>query len=84
MPESQETQGRSPRREDPLEEGMAAPSSILAWGNPGTEEPGGLQPMGSQSFGHELATEHARGVEMADLFFIWPKRGCLDLFDLFI
>ena len=35
-------------REDPLEEGMATHSSILAWRNPWTEEPGGLQSMGSQ------------------------------------
>ena len=34
-------------REDPLEEGMAAHSSILAWEIPWTEEPGGLQSMGS-------------------------------------
>ena len=30
-------------REDPLEEGMAAHSSILAWRIPWTEEPGGIQ-----------------------------------------
>ena len=35
--------------EDPLEEGMATHSSILAWRIPWTEEPGGLQSMGSQS-----------------------------------
>ena len=34
--------------EDPLEQGMATHSSILAWRIPGTEEPGGLQSMGSQ------------------------------------
>ena len=34
--------------EDPLEKGMAAHSSILAWRIPWTEEPGGLQSMGSQ------------------------------------
>ena len=34
--------------EDPLEEGMAAHSSILAWRILWTEEPGGLQAMGSQ------------------------------------
>ena len=33
-------------REDPLEEGMAIHSSILAWRIPWTEEPGGLQSMG--------------------------------------
>ena len=36
-------------REDPLEEGMATHSSILAWRISWTEEPGGLQSMGSQS-----------------------------------
>ena len=35
-------------REDPLEEGMATHSSILAWRIPWTEEPGWLQSMGSQ------------------------------------
>ena len=41
-------QGRSLGQEDPLEEGMATHSSILAWSIPRTEEPGGLQPIGSQ------------------------------------
>ena len=40
-------------REDPLEEGTATHSSILAWEIPWTEEPGGLQSMGSQSVGHD-------------------------------
>ena len=35
--------------EDPLEEGMTTHSSILAWRIPWTEEPGGLQSMGSQT-----------------------------------
>ena len=34
--------------EDPLEKEMATHSGILAWEIPGTEEPGGLQSMGSQ------------------------------------
>jgi len=37
-------------QEDPLEEGMASHSSILAWRIPWTEEPGGLQSVGSQSW----------------------------------
>ena len=41
-------QARSLGREDPLEEGMATHSSILAWRIPWTEEPGGLQSMGSE------------------------------------
>ena len=40
-------------REDPLEEDMATHSSILVWKIPGTEEPGGLQSMGSQRIGHD-------------------------------
>ena len=35
---------------------MATHSSILAWKTPWTEEPGGLQPMGSQTVGHDRAT----------------------------
>jgi len=39
--------------EDPLEKEMATHSSILAWKIPWTEEPGGLQSMGSQRVGHD-------------------------------
>ena len=45
----QETWVQSLGWEDPLEEEMATHSSILAWKIPGTEEPGGLQSMGSQT-----------------------------------
>ena len=38
---------------DPLEEGMATHSSILAWRIPWTEEPGGLQSTGSHGAGHD-------------------------------
>jgi len=44
----QETQVQSLGREDTLEKEMATHSSILAWRIPWTEEPGGLQSMGSQ------------------------------------
>ena len=40
-------------QDDPLEKGMATHSSILAWRIPCTEEPGGLQSMGSQIVGHD-------------------------------
>ena len=40
-------------QEDPLEKGMATHSSILAWRSPWTEEPGGLQSIGSQRVGHD-------------------------------
>ena len=45
--------GSIPGLEDPLEEGMATHSSILAWRIPWTEEPGGLQSMGSQRVGQD-------------------------------
>ena len=51
----QETWVQSLGLEDPLEKGMATHSSILAWRIPGTEEPGGLQSMGLQRVGHNLA-----------------------------
>ena len=44
---------RSLDQEDPLEEGMAAHSSVLAWRIPWTVEPGGLQFTGSHSIGHD-------------------------------
>ena len=40
-------------REDPLEEGMATHSSVLAWRIPWTEDPGRLLSIGSQSDGHD-------------------------------
>ena len=48
----EETQVQSQGQEDPLEEGMATHSSILAWRISWTEEPGGQQFMGSQRVGH--------------------------------
>ena len=52
LPAVQETWVQSLGRDDPLEKGMAAHSSICAWRIPWTEEPGGLQSMGSQIVGH--------------------------------
>ena len=43
--------------EDPLEEGMATHSNILAWRIPWTEESGGLQSVGSQRAGHDRVAE---------------------------
>ena len=48
--ETQEVQVQSLGGEDPLEEGTATRSSILAWRLPWTEQPGGLQSMGLQSW----------------------------------
>ena len=52
MQEPQETWVQSLGQDEPLEEGTATHSSILAQRIPWTEEPGGLQPMGSQRVGH--------------------------------
>ena len=56
LPAMWETQVWSLGPEDPLEKEMATHSSILAWEIPSTEEPGGLQSMGSQRVGHNWAT----------------------------
>ena len=53
LPATWETWVRSLGWEDPLEEGMATQSSILAWRTPWTEGPGRLQPMGPQRVGHD-------------------------------
>ena len=53
LPPMQETQVRSLGQEDPLVKEMVTHSSILAWRIPRTEEPGGLQSMGSQRIGHD-------------------------------
>ena len=52
MQEMQEMQIQSLSQEDPLEEEMATPCSLLAWKIPGTQEPGGLQSTGSHSLEH--------------------------------
>ena len=57
MQETQETRIQSLRREDPLEKEMAAHSRIPARTIPWTEKPGGLQSIGLQRVGHDLATE---------------------------
>ena len=56
LPAIQETQVRSLGWEDRLEKGMATHSDILAWRILWTEEPGGLQPMGSQRVRHDQTT----------------------------
>ena len=54
----QEMWVRSPGWEDTLEEEMATHSSILAWGIPWTEEPGGLRSIGSQRVGQFSTHAH--------------------------
>ena len=53
LPAVQKAQVRSLGRDDPLEKGMATHSSVLACRIPWTEEPGGLQSMGSQRIRHD-------------------------------
>ena len=73
---------RSLGQEDPLENEMATPSSILAWRIPRTEEPGGLQFTGSPRVAHDWATNTFRlgecsldpfsGIfEMHCVYFLW-------------
>ena len=52
-PAVQKTWVQSLVREDPLEKGMVTHSSILAWRIPWTDDPGGVQSMGSQRVGHD-------------------------------
>ena len=54
LPVIQETQVRFLSQEDPLEEETATHSSTLAWRILWTEEPGGLQSMGSHGVRHDL------------------------------
>ena len=56
LPAMWETPVRSLGQGDPLEEGMATHSSTLTWRIPWSEEPGGLQSMGSQGVEHDLAS----------------------------
>ena len=67
LPTMQETQLRSLGREFPLEKEMASHSSILAWKTPWTEEPGGLQSMGSQRAGQDWATKPPQAFGMVRL-----------------
>ena len=53
-------------REDPLEGDVETYSTILAWQIPRTEEPGRLQPMGSQRVRHHWGTEHAMSLKQKE------------------
>ena len=55
----QKMQVQSLGQEDPLEKEMATHSNIPAWKIPWTEEPVGLQSMGSQRFRHDCVTKHS-------------------------
>ena len=71
LPAMQEMRGiwvRSLDGEDPLEEGRATHSSVLAWRIPWTEEPGGLQSMGlqSQTRVKQLSAAHNTGLRITE------------------
>ena len=77
MQETQEAQVWSLDWEDPLEEGMAIHSSILAWKIPWTEEPAGLCSKGSQRAGYhwsDLAHTHVHSLKIPCLV-IYPEEG---------
>ena len=69
----QETHVRPGVRGDPLEKNMATDSSILAWKIPRTEEPGGLEPMGSHRVRHKLVSTAAAAAKLL--------QSCLTLCD---
>ena len=62
LPAMQETGVQFLGQEDPLEEGMATHSSILAWRNSMNRRAWRLQSKGSQTVGHDLATEQEQNV----------------------
>ena len=68
QPAMLETYVQSLGQEDPLEEGMATRFSILAWRIPWTEGPGGLQSVGSQRVGQDLATKLPTNLTEWELF----------------
>ena len=79
LPAMQETWVWSLGWEDPVEKGMATHSSILAWRSPWTEEPGGLQSMGSQRVIHSLVTN------TFNLYlFIWLPQVCVVAWGIFV
>ena len=72
-------------RRIPLEEVMATHSSILAWGIPWTEEPGGLQSIGSQGVGHDWSDWACTNTYYVRLNKVPPPRcPCPNLWNLWI
>ena len=74
LPAVQETQVRSLRQEDHLEKGMAVHASVLAWRIPWTEEPGGVQPVGSQRVGRDWATNTTTQLLQKNLPAAWEAQ----------
>ena len=71
--ELQETWVQSLGGEDPLEEGMATPSSILAWRIPRAEESGGLQSTGLQRVPHNWSSWATRTLLTTVPLFQWSR-----------
>ena len=73
LPAMRETWVWSLGGEDPMEKEMATHSSILAWKIPWTEEPGGLQSMGSQRVGHDWTTSLSKETKIGlKIYCTWP------------
>ena len=70
--EMEETHVRPLGQDDPLEEEMATHSNILAWEIPWTEEPGGLQFIGSQRIRHNWVPEHTH---TPNYYALWTGRS---------
>ena len=68
-------------REDPLEKEMAPHSSTLVWKIPLTEEPGGLQSMGSQRVGHDWATKQQQQLTRESDEHWWWLSGHKNMFN---
>ena len=66
-------------REDPLEEGMATHSSVLTWRIQWTEEPGGLQSMGSQRVGHDWSDSMCKHILGKYMLMNIISSSCTDL-----
>ena len=71
LPAMQEIQVQSLDQEDPLEKGITTQSSIPAWRIPWTEEPGGLQSVGSQK---ESQTTEQLNMSMVHNIYINPRK----------
>ena len=74
MQETQEMQVQSLGQKEPLENGMATHSGILAWRIPRTEEPGRLESMGPQRVGHNWEAVHV---------IWWEAPSCWGIFQNF-
>ena len=74
MQETEEMRVQSLGREDPLEEGMATHSSILAWRIPWTEEPGGLQSIRSQRVAHDWSDLAGTHMQSSNSNQLWKPK----------